>query len=150
MSDGRFHRKVGTAVGVGAALYCAREQQFSHVVIEAIGGGFAGNLGARLPDIIDPPTSPRHRSIGHGMVPVAAAGSVALSALADLQKTLRTEADRRAELRSASTSTAQELWHLLLELLCRLGAGAIPGFVAGYASHVALDFCTPAGLPLLA
>ena len=150
MSDGRFHRKVGTVVGVGAAAYCARQQPLGHAIVEAIGGGLAGNLGARLPDFIDPPTSPRHRSIGHGMVPCGAAGHAAMSSFAGLQTKLRAEAARRAELQRTTTSTAEQLWHLLLELLCRLGAGAIPGFVAGYGSHVALDFCTPASLPLIA
>lgn len=150
MSDGRFHRKVGTAVGAGAAAYCAREQSTGHALIEIVGGAIGGNLGARMPDVIDPPTSPRHRSIGHGVVPVGAAGSAALSSLANMQAELRAEADRHAELFRATTSAAEQLWHFLLELLCRLGAGALPGFVAGYASHVALDFSTPAGLPLFA
>ena len=44
----------------------------------------------------------------------------------------------------------ERLWHALVELLCRLGAGALAGLLAGYGSHVALDEFTPACLPLLA
>jgi hypothetical protein len=36
-----------------------------------------------------------------------------------------------------------------LEILAWLLVGAITGAAAGYLSHLALDGCTPAGLPLL-
>jgi hypothetical protein len=46
--------------------------------VEVIGGLLAGNLGARLPDVFDPPTHPGHRSLAHGMAPIAAVGMAAL------------------------------------------------------------------------
>ena len=56
-----------------------------NVLIEAAGGAAGGWLGARLPDMIDPPTSPRHRSIGHGIIPTGSAGYLFLSNLNSIE-----------------------------------------------------------------
>jgi len=50
----------------------------------------------------------------------------------------------------SAATPLERLWQGLVELLCRIGAGALAGLLAGYCSHVALDALTPAGLPLLA
>jgi membrane-bound metal-dependent hydrolase YbcI (DUF457 family) len=38
----------------------------------------------------------------------------------------------------------------VLSILNQLASGALVGFVAGYLSHLAMDFTTPAGLPMFA
>lgn len=149
MSDGRTHRAIGTFAGGGYALAKAQNQRPEHLLLEVLGGLVAGNLGARLPDMFDPPTHPGHRSLAHGIAPVAAVGRAAVRGLDGAQARLRAEADRRAALRASATTALQRLWQQLLELLCRLGAGALAGLLGGYGSHLALDAGTKAGLPLL-
>lgn len=150
MSNGRTHRAVGTIAGGGYALARAKQQAPEHVLLEVLGGAVAGNLGARLPDVFDPPLHPGHRSLAHGIVPVAAAGRAAVNALDGWQAQLRAEASRRASLRQSAATSFERFWQALIEILCRLGAGALAGLLAGYGSHVALDAFTPASLPLLA
>lgn len=150
MSDGRTHRAIGTLAGGGFALAKAQQQRPEHLLLEVLGGLVVGNLGARLPDVFDPPTHPGHRSLAHGIAPVAAVGRAAVRGLDGAQVRLRAEADRRAALPASATTPLQSLWQAVLEILCRLGAGALAGLLGGYGSHVALDAFTPAGLPLLA
>lgn len=146
MSDGRTHRAIGTITGGGYALAKAQRRPPEHLALEVLGGLLAGNLGARLPDVFDPPLHPGHRVLAHGVVPVLAGGRAAVGALDGWQTQLRAAAGRRAALRASAGAPLERLWHALAELLCRLGAGAL----AGYGSHVALDAFTPASLPLLA
>jgi membrane-bound metal-dependent hydrolase YbcI (DUF457 family) len=150
MSDGRTHRAIGTLAGGGYALAKAQQQRPENILLEVIGGLLAGNLGARLPDSLDPPLHPGHRSVSHGILPVATAGVGAVRSLDGWQARLRAEANRRASLRATAATPLQRLWQALLEILCRLGAGALAGLLGGYGSHIALDAFTPAGLPLLA
>jgi hypothetical protein len=150
MSDGRTHRAIGTIAGGGYALAKAQQQHPEHLVLEVFRGLLAGNLGARLPGVFDPPLHPGYRALAHGVVPVVAAGRAAVGALDGWQTQLRAEAGRRAALQDSAATPLERLWHALLELLCRLGAGALAGLLAGYGSHVALDAFTPASLPLLA
>lgn len=150
MSDSRTHRAIGTIAGGGYALAKAQRQLPEHLALEVLGGLLAGNLGARLPDVFDPPLHPGHRALAHGVVPVVAVGQAAVGALDGWQTQLRAAAARRAALRASAETPLERLWHALVELLCRLGAGALAGLLAGYGSHVALDAFTPSSLPLLA
>lgn len=150
MSYGRTHRAIGTLAGGGFALAKAQQQRPEHLLLEVLGGLVAGSLGARLPDVFDPPVHPGHRSVADGIAPVAEVGRVAIRGLDGAQVRLRAEADRRAALRASATTPLQRLWQAVLEIFCRLGAGALAGLLGGYGSHVALDALTPAGLPLLA
>lgn len=149
MANGPVHRAVGIASGGGLAWHRARSQPAPHVVAETVGGVVGGLVGARLPDLIDPPIHPRHRGIGHGIVPVALGASLAFLRLDGWQESLRSEADRRAQLRRGSSSVLGSALHWLVEIFCRFASGALAGFVGGYLSHVALDGFTPAGLPLV-
>lgn len=150
MPSRRVHVTVGVALGAGAATYLARNEAPGAAFSEILGGALGGYAGARMPDMIDPPVNPRHRSVGHGVIPVGTAGALAVRSMTDLQARLRAEADRRTDLARESSSAARALWEWLLSFLCRLGAGAAAGFTAGYASHIAMDALTPASLPLLA
>jgi hypothetical protein len=150
MSDGRTDRAVGTLAGGGYALAKAHQQRPEHLVLEVVGELLAGNPGARLPNVFDPPLHPGYRSVAHGIVPIATAGTAAVHALDGWQLRLRAEADPRAGLRASAPMPLQRLWQAVLEILCRLGAGALAGLLGGYGAHVALDAFTPAGLSLLA
>lgn len=89
-----------------------------------------------MPDLIDTPNSPNHRSLAHGVIPI---GTVALMGKDTIVKV-------RMWLKDKATAYKNED-DLLMELLCEFCIGALDGFIAGYASHLALDACTPRGLP---
>jgi membrane-bound metal-dependent hydrolase YbcI (DUF457 family) len=118
--------------------------------VEIAGGYFGGIVGARAPDVFDPPTSPRHRDLGHGIVPVGLVVVALLRVLPAWQAELRTVADRHRNAAARSENRWTAAIHSLIELLCRFASGAVAGIVAGYVSHLALDAMTPAGLPIIA
>jgi hypothetical protein len=60
------------------------------VILSNILGAY---LGARLPDILDPPTSPNHRHVAHGAVNATVAGYFCLNSLGEWQRSLHTRAD---------------------------------------------------------
>ncbi|MBK8265375.1 MAG: hypothetical protein IPK80_29100 [Nannocystis sp.] len=55
------------------------------VVVSALASGAGAMLTHRLPDIIDPPTSPRHRNVGHGVLPIGFASVTAYRAAQSVQ-----------------------------------------------------------------
>lgn len=61
-----------TALGVLAIARASRDEPITF--LEAIGVFLGGGAVASLPDVIDPPTSPRHRSVGHSVAGVAGIG----------------------------------------------------------------------------
>lgn len=148
MANRAAHRLVGSVSGGCAAAWAARGQSPAILFVETLGGIGGGIAGARAPDVIDPPTCGRHRSVGHGMVPVGTAATALLRKLEEWQQQLRAFAEKeRCECAAATTFLAQA-WHLVLSLLAQLASGALVGFVAGYLSHLAMDFTTPACLPI--
>ena len=53
--DGKTHRKVGTAIGAAAALVSTDDtQELWQRIAEGLGGAIGGNVGARMPDWIEP------------------------------------------------------------------------------------------------
>ncbi len=148
--NGHAHKQVGGPTGAVAAFALARKQTPAARIVETFGGYVGGVVGARLPDIIDPPTCPHHRSIGHGIVPVGLASRACLDRIPAWQEQLRRSAEEHSVAAAQTTDVWERLLHSLLELLCRVGAGMLAGIPAGYLSHLALDATTPAGLPLIA
>jgi hypothetical protein len=144
-----MHVRVGI-VGGAAVAGIAAHHAHSNALVEAIGGGVGGWIGARLPDIVDPPTSPCHRSVGHGAGPIAAAARYAAECIPRWQKALRTHASVQRAAGQEADSRWRRVWHALLEFLCLVASGALLGVAFGYLSHVAMDACTPAGIPVVA
>jgi len=118
-------------------------------VLEAVGGAIGSVIGGRLPDRLDPPTSPNHRGLAHGILPVAALGTVMISRLDHAQNWLRGQAVQYRWARLLASSPLQAAWYELCEWVCYLLAGALAGFVAGYASHLVLDSQTSRCLPII-
>jgi hypothetical protein len=149
MCNGRVHRRVAVPVGACAAFLAAHDQPLHLRIIETIGGALAAIPGTACPDFIDPPRSPRHRSVGHGLLPIGAAGFWAAKNLRRWQTWLRTWASHYRQ----QVAGEQDPWRRFLliaaEIAFTLAAGAVAGFLAGYASHLVLDATTPAGLPVL-
>lgn len=150
MANGSVHHLAGAIAGGSTAYICADGQLPPDRVVEMVGGALAGYYGSFLPDIIDPPLHPNHRSVGHGVVPIGTVGSWAISNLPAWQSYLREKADGHARARLHSHDDATRLWHAACENFFRLLAGMVAGFIAGYGSHLVLDAITPRSLPLCA
>jgi len=148
MPNADFHCPVAALTGAAAALALA-PQNGKAALLEALGGAIGGLLGGSAPDVFDPPTSPRHRSFGHGVLTAGAALLWCARRVPQLQAALRQPrppsrafvGEPFAGPRGAS-GPFDPIGHFL--------AGAAAGFVAGYASHLVLDGMTPAGLPAFA
>jgi hypothetical protein len=148
MPNHDVHWPVGTASGGAYALYMSYGQPPCHVIAETLGGAVGGCAGGVLPDRIDTPDSPRHRADAHTMALTGAIGCIVQQNLPDWQVWLRARADEFARMGAASTSGIDQFLFMLGEFFCRFLVGLIAGVLAGYASHLVLDFFTPASLPI--
>lgn len=148
MPNCRTHTLVGAAAGAGLAAYHARHEAPEHQLLEIAGGVLGGDWGGRLPDILEPATSPCHRDLAHSCLALFAAGALTLE---EWRRSCRERAEDYGRRRTdpALTSGAR-LLYTILELFWRFVAGVLTGLQAGYASHLVLDGCTPSGLPLVA
>jgi hypothetical protein len=149
MPNNPLHIATSTPAGAVFAFYKANSQNDLARFVEALGGAVGGYVGGVLPDRLDPPSHPGHRSWGHGVGSVAA-GAVAWARRLDgWQDGLRRHADHRALLRGQATAPLAAAWYGLLEWALRLLAGFVAGFGAGYLTHIVFDFGTPRCLPLI-
>lgn len=148
------NRGTHVAVGAGAGLVWAAvnslNQDLLDTAIEMFGGLCGGGAGAVLPDLIDPPCHPRHRSLGHGLVPVGSAAALWAKNLPFWQNRLRELADQHRMQRNAANNILEAIGHVLMELIFRFLAGLAAGVGAGYISHIILDLGTPCCIPLVA
>jgi len=105
-----------------------------------------GIVGGRLPDIVEPATSPRHRSTAHSWLVLFIVAAVSLEAA---RRQCREQA-RSCEQRLSSLwlSPEQRVLFALLSVLWRISSGFCTGVQVGYVSHLVLDGCTPSGLPI--
>lgn len=133
----------GILVGLHRAQGLAPDRAWTVILCNAIGAYF----GARLPDIIDPPTSPNHRHVAHGAVNATIVGWVCLNSLDGWQHSLHAQADELSRSRQFLPDEDSRGNSAMAELLLRVGADGLPGLLAGYGSHLALDATTPRGLP---
>jgi hypothetical protein len=150
MPNRSTHQGVGALAGGGLALAFSNGQSISHQIIEAIGGVVAGYYSGHFPDILEPANTPNHRSLAHGAAPGVALITVWAREIDSCQSFLRARADHQAALAKQAQTITSELWHLLLEFLCRVLAGAVAGALGGYGSHLVLDGFTPQSLPPIA
>jgi len=118
-------------------------------IVEAVGGAIGSLIGGRLPDRLDPPTSPNHRGLAHAVLPVAVVGTLTISSLDHAQNWLRGQALQYHGSRLLSSPPLQAGSYEFFEWVCYLLAGVLAGFVAGYASHLVLDFQTSRCFPII-
>lgn len=143
------HQSSGMLIGGIAAAHSARRQSQYNLWLEAVGGVVAGGIAAFGPDAIDPPFAPHHRSVGHAVVPTSIAVWLSCRQAVCLQRAFRDAADWHSCSRHLTVGDPlRQAAYFGGEVLCRLLAGAVVGFPAGYLSHLALDACTPSSLPL--
>lgn len=149
MPDREVHQLAGAIAGAVYAALQASGERSDHKATEILGGFVAGKFAGCLPDKIDPPVSPRHRHIGHGVVPCGVAGIGIHMKMTAWQQSLRAMANEYASRRAGTEDPLLRLFYGLVEYLCRATAGAVSGFIAGYGSHLFLDAKTPNRLPLI-
>ena len=149
MPNRPVHALTSMPAGAAYSLYKSNNQSGLATALESAGGALGGYLGGILPDWIDPPLHPGHRSLVHGLTPVPTGAAFWYRNLDDWQNHLRQVADQHAYGRAMSTDLASTAWHAFAEWVLRLLSGFLAGFGAGYITHVALDFATPRCLPLL-
>lgn len=150
MANKRTHRTFGVIAGAALAFALSKGQPILHRIIEIIGGSVAGLLAALMPDWFEPADSPNHRSLFHGLLPNALFIIYCARRLRPSQSSLRSRADDHAEMARQAQTAGSKFWHCVLEFSCRLLSGAAAGALAGYGSHLALDFVTPRSLPPIA
>ena len=149
MPNGPVHALTSTPAGAVYSLYKFNNQNSLARLFESTGGSIGGYIGGILPDWIDPPLHPGHRSFAHGLGPVLTGAAFWYRSLDDWQNDLRQIADQHANCRARSTDFITIAWHTFAEWVLRLFSGFLTGFGAGYITHVALDFGTPRCLPLV-
>jgi hypothetical protein len=149
MPNRRKHVAVGAPAGLAFAAVNSLNQGYFNSAIELLGGLCGGGAGAALPDIVDPPCHPGHRSLGHGIVPVGSAAAFWAKNLPSWQNGLRELADQHRAQRIAGCDWLESFGHLLIELILRFLAGFAAGVGAGYISHIILDLGTPCRIPLV-
>ena len=149
MPNRSVHIAVSTPAGIFYAAHKSRFQNDLSRFVEGCGGLLGGLIGGLLPDLIDPPTWPGHRAVGHGLCPVVMGAVVWQHRLDSVQADLRRAADGHRWQAAQCQDPMLAVWHSLMKTASRLLAGFLAGFCAGYLSHVALDFATPRCLPLV-
>lgn len=147
MPNRQTHVVVGTVTGLAASAISSSDLDAQHRWIECAAGALGGAIGGLMPDALEPAVSPNHRSLFHSL---AAAGVLSAATMAKWQATCRLRAEScegRAFAAPAGSQAQND--ELTSALLWRAAAGFLVGFLAGYASHLALDASTKRGLPLV-
>ncbi|GAF76943.1 unnamed protein product [marine sediment metagenome] len=150
MPNKQTHVTIGTLAGGGLAAYRAREQEPLNMLLEAIGGGIGGYIGGRLPDVIEPASWPGHRQLAHSVIAGGAVGFSVYELLGKWEKWCRSKAELYNQRRTTEgANVLKDILFTLLEIILRVAAGFLSGLGTSYLSHLALDWRTPAGLPIL-
>jgi membrane-bound metal-dependent hydrolase YbcI (DUF457 family) len=139
------HQAVGAlACGVFAYVVAKRagsKDPFS----EGLGGAAAGWLVSTLPDVFEPARSPSHRASAHSI----AAGALVSSFIPNCLTFAQGCRDATShECNEVSPTTSRSAEPTLSQFLTHITAGFALGLCVAYLSHLALDGCTPRGLPL--
>lgn len=143
------HTLAGGAVGMLYSAHRSEQELPYHQLLEAIGGGVAGCLGGRLPDILEPADSSWHRGVFHSgaaLMGFLAAGRSSVLDRWEAECRGQAEHHRKAQ-HVPGLSGILRLLHALAEIFWRVLAGGLGGFGAGYASHLVMDGFTARSLP---
>jgi len=150
MPNGKTHKTVGTACGALAAASRTRPEDGEANLFIAIGGGVGGYIASRWPDLWEPAICPNHRQIAHSVVAGGSLLTYAIRVVPEWEARWRAVAIDASERRLApSTPQADQMLLSIVEIFAWVMVGLLAGLAAGYLSHLALDGCTPAGLPLI-
>jgi hypothetical protein len=140
MAKGKVHKVIGAGAGTVASLvYNGQKGNPSLSLIYAAGGLIGGIQGGRLAEIIDPPNSPLHRSLGHSAI---VNGSIYFSKRVKkiFQDCLDWLIKKATEFMNAGNK--------FLSILCHFAAAFLIGFATGHGLHLITDMFTPMSLPI--
>jgi hypothetical protein len=142
------HIAAAIPAGIAFSICKAPQGDGKAILLECIGGALGAIFGAVLPDMIDVPNSPNHRSVAHGVVPAGWLTCVAWKHLDDIQFGLRRQAYQCGIASSGGGPPLRAALYSFAEVILQILAGAAAGLIAGYVSHIILDSQTPCSLPL--
>ncbi|MBN2180332.1 MAG: hypothetical protein JW715_00350 [Sedimentisphaerales bacterium] len=141
MADGKTHKAIGTLGGTVASLIFNDQKGTPNLsLIYLAGGAIGGRIGGRLPDIIDIPDSPFHRSFGH---------SVSINGIAYLNKRAKKIFHDCLDCLIQKANKFMNEGNKILYCLCHFAAAFLIGFATGHGLHLVTDMFYPMGLPLL-
>lgn len=149
MPNANVHRPIGMVAGAAAAWKLSGDQQLEDRVLRTVAGALGGYHGARLPDELEPATSPNHRALAHSALVLFGGGG---TALAKGREGIAWANERVQELERRLVAETVPWKRLLLAVAILIGQaiiGYIIGLGAGYASHLLLDAPSARSLPLL-
>lgn len=149
MSSGRVHKTVGVISGVGAVYLHNHSSQSQHYLTDYVGGIIGGYIGAKLADIIDPPTSPNHRSIGHGVIQNSMITKFVFENISEFRNHCFQQAQIFHEQADQCRDELLKFWFKIRAEAYKFVAGLALGLITGHVSHLALDSTTPKSLPLI-
>lgn len=146
--NGKAHTIGGLVGGPVAGWATSIKANRQPTLMEVCGWFAAGVAGARLPDVLEPAFCPRHRKFCHsGCILALDLAALQSQTLQDIIEGLMLEAKSYHLL--ADTNEDNQFWYRLSAYLLEFSAGALPGLLGGYASHLILDSTTPCGLPFV-
>lgn len=150
MSSKKMHTTIGVMSGVGTVYSCNQYMKSQHTASDYVGAIIGGYFGARLADIIDPPTSPNHRSVGHGLLQNAMILKWVASNIGELREECFKKAqDYKEQALMLNDNPLMSLLYSIISEAYLFIAGLAVGVIAGHVSHLALDATTPKFLPVI-
>ena len=149
MPSGKTHVCLAGFAGGGTAACFALDEVPVDIAGEVLGGALAGMVGGKLPDILEPALNPLHRSFFHSVIFGAIETAAGLALLTHWQSICREKAREHKRAAGREEDPILKFLHQLAAFAWHMLAGALPGFVAGYVSHLAADATTPNSLPVI-
>ena len=147
MPSGRRHRRIGRPTGAAFAAIQAFRSPIGDPLVESFAGWCGGDLGSRLPDLLEPACW-NHRQTAHSFTTGALLG-LSVDKVQSWAESARRRAQHHRQLATNPEALpAQSLWHSSVALLWSALAGLLNGILAGYLSHLVLDACSPASIPI--
>jgi len=146
--NGKAHTAIGVGAGIAAGYALALRSNRQPTLPEMFGWAVGGILGAKVPDLLEPAYCPAHRKFCHS----GCALLLNLLALQSetLESWIQSLHEKAGEQRMRSLSEPENaLFYSISAILYEFVAGALPGLIAGYASHLIADSTTPCGIPLV-
>src|SRR5262245_40660008 len=115
MPNGKVHKIIGTGAGVATSLCFTNGQPGWDRTIQAVGAGLGGYVGAKLPDIIEPATSPRHRQFAHSAVCNESIAAVGYANVETFHQNVQSLAERiRQEITASQDPVTKFAWNIFL------------------------------------
>lgn len=148
MPNRRDHDLAGGLSGAAYAVWRAHQDPAGSPVLEGFGGLGGGVFASRWPDFLEPACW-NHRRTAHSAT-IGALIVVFANRIEEAAAWCRAEAAaHEVRAQDPTLSASEQAMRAAVAVLLRLLAGFLNGLVAGYVSHLAMDGCTPAGIPVL-